>query len=212
MRRHISSWHCAAILRCQCYLRDPVVLWLMHRSAELMMQDLSLSQTGTLEAVSWSLWEALRIWPQRPCFHPVSPAWLCGGRQSLPSESMRRRRQITKLSSIKVPAMSHGAANTWLKTLRRVLPWIGQGISRSETWWTAKPPLCPSMQGTPCVESFVTDDTWDVGCIYERSHSMWTAGNSWEAVELHGCILCSSSAKSLDDLTTLATFALLDMS
>ena len=33
------------------------------------------------------------------------------GRQDLPLESMRRRRQITTLSSTRIPAMSHGAAN-----------------------------------------------------------------------------------------------------
>ena len=46
---------------------------------------------------------------------------------------------------------------------------------KAETWWTAKLPMCPSMQGPPCVESFVSDGIWDIGWIYERFHSMWTA-------------------------------------
>jgi hypothetical protein len=113
----------------------------------------------------------------------VSPAWLCGGRQNLPSENMRRRRQINKLSSTKIPAMFHGAASTWLKSLRRVLLWIGQNTSRLEAWWTAKMPICPSMQGPLCVESFAI-----VGWIYKKFHAMWTAGNSWKTVELDGCM------------------------
>ena len=42
----------------------------MHRSAELKMQSLKSTQSPIewLEVVSWGLWEAPRIWPQRLCF------------------------------------------------------------------------------------------------------------------------------------------------
>ena len=133
----------------------------MLQSAELKMQSLrsTQSQIGWLEVVSWSPWEAPKIWPQRPCFQLVLQIWLCGERPSLHLESMRKRRWVTRLSSRKIPAMFHGVENIWPKTQRRVLPGIGPGTLRPEIWWTAKRLMCHSMRELPYVESFVIDDT-----------------------------------------------------
>ena len=44
------------------------------------------------------------------------------------------------------------------KDSAKVLPGIGSGTLRPETWWTAERVMCHSMQELPCVESFVIDD------------------------------------------------------
>ena len=168
------------------------VQWPMLQSAELKMQSLrsTQSQIGWLEVVSWSPWEAPKIWPQRPCFQLVLQIWLCGERPSSHLESMRKRRRVTRLSSRKTPATFHGVENTWPKTQRRVLPWIGQGYIKARDLVDCKAANVPFYAGTTLRREFC--DWWhcDGGWIYTGSHSMWTTVVC-KIVELNGWSLCS---------------------
>ena len=66
--------------------------------------EVDTEPVGWLEVVSWSPWEAPKIWPQRPCFQLVLQIWLCGERPNLHLESMRKEKMSYKTVFEKDPS------------------------------------------------------------------------------------------------------------